>query len=146
MHKKCHIIKSITVATGTQCHLCFWPRNIQFEFSVSNILTAKSVLNRCSLVLFRYFRFEWICKQIQLFPSTLNTFNMVVVNTETYMKIRKYFLNFQGLGMHLEHEVIEKFPEIDAIVISAILSKLWQKHIRNQHQHIVRNADNLLKE
>lgn len=48
--------------------------------------------------------------------------------------------------MHLEQEVIKKFPEIDSTVISAILSKLWQKHIRNQHQHIVRNADNLLKE
>lgn len=71
---------------------------------------------------------------------------MVVVNTETYMKIRKCFSNFQGLGMHLEQEVITKFPDIDPIVIAAILSKLWQRHIRNQHQHIVRNADNFLKE
>lgn len=71
---------------------------------------------------------------------------MVVVNTETYMKIRECFSNFQGLGMHLEQEAIQKFPDIDPIVILAILSKLWQKQIRNQHQHIVRNADNLLKE
>lgn len=71
---------------------------------------------------------------------------MAVIDTETYTKIRKCFSNFQGLGMHLEQEVIKKFPEIDPIVIAAILSKLWQKHIRNQHQHIVRHADSLLKE
>lgn len=71
---------------------------------------------------------------------------MVVVNAETYDKIRKCFSSFSGLTIHCEQELRKKFSDLDPQVVSAILSKEWQKHIRNRHHYIIRDAHNLLQE
>lgn len=71
---------------------------------------------------------------------------MVVISTETYEKICEFCMKFKGLTIYCEQELHKKFPEIDPQVLSAILSKEWQKHIKNRHHDIVRAGRNLLKE
>lgn len=71
---------------------------------------------------------------------------MVVISTETYEEICKFCSNFKGLTFHCEQELHEKFSHIDSQVLSAILSKEWQKNIKHRHHIILRAAQNLLKE
>lgn len=71
---------------------------------------------------------------------------MVIVSTQTYEEICKFCENFYGLTIDCEQELYKKFPGIDAQVLSAILSKEWQKIIKHRHHIISRAAPNLLKE
>lgn len=71
---------------------------------------------------------------------------MVVVSTQTYIEICKFCENFHGLTIDCEQELYKKFSNIDAQVLSAILSKEWQKIIKLRHHIINRAAPNLLKE
>lgn len=71
---------------------------------------------------------------------------MVVVSTEIYEKVRRCIASFSGLTIHCEQELRKRFSNLDPQVVSAILSKEWQKHIRNHHYHIIRNANSLLQE
>lgn len=71
---------------------------------------------------------------------------MVVVSTQTYDEIRKFCENFHGLTIDCEQELYKRFPEIDAQVLCAILSKEWQKINKHRHHIINRAAPNLLKE
>lgn len=71
---------------------------------------------------------------------------MVVVSTNIYEEICQFCSNFNGLTIHCEQELHEQFANIDAQVLSAILSKEWQKNIKHRHHIIVRVGHNLLKE
>lgn len=71
---------------------------------------------------------------------------MVIVSMQTYEAICKFCENFHGLTIDCEHELYKKFPHLDAQVLSAILSKEWQKIIKHRHHVISRAASNLLKE
>lgn len=71
---------------------------------------------------------------------------MVVINTETYEKICEFCTKFRGLTIHCEQELRKKFSEIDPQVLSAILSKEVQKHIKHWHHRIARTGHDLLKE
>lgn len=71
---------------------------------------------------------------------------MVIVSTDSYMKIKRYFENFNGLTIHCEQNLKQIFTELDPLVVSAILSKEWQKHIKYHHHNIMRMAAIILKE
>lgn len=71
---------------------------------------------------------------------------MVVVNTEVYEEICKFCAEFNGLNIYCEKELIKHFPHVDSYVLSAILSKEWQKNIKHRHHLVVRSGQNLLKE
>lgn len=71
---------------------------------------------------------------------------MVVISTEIYEKIQLSFRKFHGLAIHCEQELRKKYPELDPIVITAILSKEWQKHVKNNHHFMQKAANKLLKE
>lgn len=71
---------------------------------------------------------------------------MVVIHTEIYEEICKFCADFRGLTIDCEQQLQQTFRCIDARVLSAILSKQWQKHIKNRHHIIVRAGPNLLKE
>lgn len=71
---------------------------------------------------------------------------MVVISTETHENICRFCANFKGLNIHCEQELIKNFPDIESHVLSAILSKEWQKNIKHRHHLVVRAGPNLLKE
>lgn len=71
---------------------------------------------------------------------------MVVISTETYEKICEFCTKFKGLTIHCEQELRKQFTDVDPQVLSAILSKEWQKHIKTWHHRIVRAGPDLLKE
>lgn len=71
---------------------------------------------------------------------------MVVISTQVYDEICKCCENFHGLAIDCERKLFKKFPDIDVQVLSAILSKEWQKIIKHRHHIISRAAPNLLKE
>ena len=71
---------------------------------------------------------------------------MVVISTEEYEKICEFCAKFRGLTIHCEQKLREEFSHIDPQVLSAILSKEWQKYIKTRHHRIVRSAADLLKE
>lgn len=71
---------------------------------------------------------------------------MVVISTELYEDICNFCANFKGLNIHCEQELIKAFSDIDPHVLSAILSKEWQKNIKHRHHLIVRDGPKLLKE
>ncbi|XP_055325956.1 CDAN1-interacting nuclease 1-like, partial [Sitodiplosis mosellana] len=52
----------------------------------------------------------------------------------------------QGLTIHCEQELRKFFSHIDPQVLSAILSKEWQKHIKQWHHRIARSGADLLRE
>lgn len=71
---------------------------------------------------------------------------MVIVSTQMYEEICKFCENFRGLTIDCEQQLHERFSDIDAQVLSAILSKEWQKINKHRHHVISRAAPNLLKE
>lgn len=71
---------------------------------------------------------------------------MVVISTEIYEKICEFCTKFRGLTIYCEQELHKNFSEVDPQVLSAILSKEWQKHIKHRHHKIARSGPDLLKE
>lgn len=71
---------------------------------------------------------------------------MVVISTEVYEEIRQFCFQYTDLSIHCEQELRQKWLNIDPLVIRAIHSKEWQKHIKNHHHNILRAANSLLKE
>lgn len=78
--------------------------------------------------------------------NVCNYSKMVVISTETHNNICEFCSNFKGLTFHCEQELYKTFADIDAQVLSAILSKEWQKHIKHGYHIISRKAHNLLRE
>lgn len=70
---------------------------------------------------------------------------MVVINTDDYEKIVEFCSKYKGLTINCEKELHRKFSNIDSQVLSAILSKEWQKHIKHRHHIIVKSSRSLLK-
>lgn len=71
---------------------------------------------------------------------------MVVVSTELHEEICKFCSLFKGLTLKCEEELRKEFVDVDPQVLSAILSKESQKHIKHRHHIIVRSAPKLLRE
>lgn len=72
--------------------------------------------------------------------------NMVVISTETYNRIRKFYENFNGLSYYCELEAKRVFSDVHPYTVTAILSKEWQKHTKHQHHNIQRAAKLIMNE
>ncbi|XP_031626679.1 protein C15orf41 homolog [Contarinia nasturtii] len=71
---------------------------------------------------------------------------MVIISTENYEKIVEFCSKFKGLTIHCERQLHKKFSDIDSQVLSAILSKEWQKHIKQRHHIILKSSRIYLQE
>lgn len=71
---------------------------------------------------------------------------MVIVNEVTYNQITEYLVNYRGLTIECEEDLIKAFPELPRQTVKAIISKFGQNKLKQLYYKFSSRSDAILAE